>query len=94
MLMFIMEAFCLGVMGTAVGAILGSLLAVVLNAVQVPVPAGAQFFTMSSTLKFALETVRILGSMAVITLCCTVVSMIPSLKAARMKPVTAISHVG
>jgi len=94
MLMFIMEAFCLGVMGTALGAVLGSLLAVILNAVQVPVPTGAQFFTMSSTLKFALEPVRILTSMAVITLCCTVVSMIPSLKAARMKPVTAISHVG
>jgi putative ABC transport system permease protein len=94
MLMFIMEAFCLGVMGTAVGAVLGSLLAVILNVVQVPVPAGAQFFTMSSTLKFALEPARILVSMAVITLCCTVVSMIPSLKAARMKPVTAISHVG
>lgn len=94
MLMFLLEAFCLGAMGTAAGAVLGCLVALGMNALQLPVPQGAQFFTMSTTLKFALEPARILGGMVTITLCCTVVSLIPSFKAARMKPVTAISQVG
>ncbi len=94
MVMFVLEAFCLGVLGTAAGAVLGSFLALILNAMHLPVPAGIQFFTMSTTLKFALDPARILGGMAIITFCCTVISLIPSFKAARMRPVTAISHVG
>jgi putative ABC transport system permease protein len=94
MAMFVIEAFTLGVLGTAVGAGLGCLMALAVNALQIPVPEGAQFFTMSSTLKFAFEPGRIFGGAAVITLCCTLISLIPSFKAARMKPVTAMSHIG
>jgi ABC-type antimicrobial peptide transport system permease subunit len=57
------------------------------------VPEGAQFFTMSTTLRFALEPARIIGGAAVITVCCTLVSLIPSFQAARMKPVTAMTHL-
>jgi putative ABC transport system permease protein len=89
-----LEAFCLGAMGTAAGAALGCLVSLGMNALHLPVPQGAQFFTMSSTLKFSLEPARIFGGAAIITICCTLVSLIPSFKAARMRPVTAISHVG
>ncbi|HJT25239.1 MAG TPA: FtsX-like permease family protein, partial [bacterium] len=94
MSMFVLEAFCLGAMGTAAGAVLGCLIALLLNALHIPVPEGAQFFTMSTTLRFALEPGRILGAAVVITLCCTAVSLIPSFRAAKMKPITAMSHVG
>jgi ABC-type lipoprotein release transport system permease subunit len=94
MAMFVLEAFCLGVMGTAVGAVIGCLLAVFLNALHIPVPEGAQFFTMSTTLRFALDPVRVISGAAIITLCCTLVSLIPSFRAAKMKPITAMSHVG
>jgi ABC-type lipoprotein release transport system permease subunit len=94
MAMFVMEAFGLGVMGTAAGALLGCLVALLLNALHLPVPEGAQFFTMSTTLRFALDPARIISGAMVITFCCTFVSLIPSFKAARMKPVTAMSHVG
>jgi putative ABC transport system permease protein len=94
MLMFVLEAFFLGVLGTAAGAALGSLAALFLDSLRLPVPEGAQFFTMSSTLRFALDPARIFGGAAVITLCCTLVSLIPSFKAARMKPVTAMTHLG
>ena len=94
MVMFVMEAFCLGLMGTAAGAVLGCLLSLGLDAAQIPVPEGAQIFTMSNRLHFALDPVKIIGGALVITLCCTLVSLIPSFKAARMRPVTAISHVG
>jgi ABC-type lipoprotein release transport system permease subunit len=94
MMMFVMEAFCLGAMGTAAGALLGCLIALGLDALQIPVPEGAQFFTMSTHLRFALEPARIFGGAAVITLCCTLISLIPSFRAARMRPVTAITHLG
>jgi len=92
--MFVIETFCLGALGTATGALAGCLLALFLNALAIPVPEGAQFFTMSSTLQFSLDPGRIFGGAFVITLCCTAASLIPSFKAARMRPVTAISHVG
>ena len=94
MVMFVLEAFFLGAMGTAAGALIGCLVALALNAAQIPVPPGAQFFTMSTTLRFALEPVRIFGGALVVTLCCTLVSLIPSFKAARMRPVTAMSQIG
>jgi ABC-type lipoprotein release transport system permease subunit len=93
MIMFVLEAFCLGVMGTTVGASLGCLVATGLNILNLPVPEGAQFFTMSTHLRFALDPARILSGAGVITLCCTLISLIPSFKAARMRPVTAISHL-
>lgn len=91
--MFVIEAFCLGVIGTLTGAGLGSLGALGVGALHIAVPEGAQFFTMSSTLKFGFEPARILGAALIITLCTTAISLIPSLKAARMKPVTAMSHI-
>jgi len=94
MVMFVLEAFCLGAMGTAAGAVIGVLISMGLNAIHIPVPEGAQFFTMSTTLRFALDPARIIGGAMVITFCCTFVPLIPSFKAARMKPVTAMSHVG
>jgi ABC-type lipoprotein release transport system permease subunit len=92
--MFVIEAFCLSSLGTAIGALLGCLLAVFLNLLHLPVPEGAQFFTMSTTLQFALEPGRILGGAVTITACATLISLIPSFRAARMKPVTAMSHIG
>ncbi|HUO57112.1 MAG TPA: FtsX-like permease family protein, partial [bacterium] len=61
LVMFVIETFLLGVLGTAAGAFLGCLVAVFLNSLRIPVPEGAQFFTMSTTLRFALEPARIAG---------------------------------
>ena len=94
MMMFVFEVFCLSALGTSVGAGLGCLIALGLNVLSLPVPEGAQFFIMSTHLRFALEPGRIIGAAAFITLCCTVISLVPSFKAAKMKPITAISHLG
>jgi ABC-type lipoprotein release transport system permease subunit len=91
--MFVLEAFCLGVVGTCLGMLVGCLGALGVNSLHVAVPEGAQFFTMSSTLKFGFEPARILTGAAVITACTTLISIIPSLRAARMKPVSAMSHI-
>jgi putative ABC transport system permease protein len=93
MQMFVFEALLLGLFGTSSGAALGSLVAVFFNALHLPIPEGAQFFLMSSTMKFGFDPMRIFLSAGVITLCTTLISLIPSFKAARLKPVTAMSHI-
>lgn len=80
MAMFVMEAFCLGALGTAAGAVIGCIAALGLNALHLPVPEGAQFFTMSATLRFALEPARIIGGAVFITICCTLISLISTLR--------------
>jgi len=92
--MFVIEAFCLGLLGTSAGALLGTLAAALLNSLHLAVPTGAAIFLMSRTLHFAFEPGRILGGALVITACTTLIALIPSFKAARMKPVTAMSHLG
>jgi putative ABC transport system permease protein len=91
--MFVIETFLLGLAGTAAGAAIGGFFAFLLNLAKIGVPEGAQFFTMASTLNFAFEPGKIFAAGAIITLCVTLVSLIPAFKAARMKPVTAMSHL-
>ncbi len=93
--MFVIEAFCLGALGTALGALLGvPCIAAFLNSLHLGVPEGVRFFLMSSTVKFAFEPARIFGGAFIITACTTLISLIPSFRAARMKPVSAMSHIG
>jgi putative ABC transport system permease protein len=92
--MFVVEAFTLGGLGAVCGAILGLLAAGILNAAHVPVPHGAQMFLLSNTFKFTVDAAHVAAGMLVITACTTLIAIIPSLHAARLKPVTAMSHLG
>jgi putative ABC transport system permease protein len=58
------------------------------------VPQGVQMFLMSNTLKFSIDMSRVIGGMVIITGCTTLIAIIPSIHAARMKPITAMSHIG
>jgi putative ABC transport system permease protein len=92
--MFIIEAFTLSLLSTLLGTVVGLGLSVGLNALGLGVPKGAEMFLMSNTMKFAIDFGSIAFAMGVITVCTTLVSLIPSIHAARMKPVTAMSHLG
>jgi putative ABC transport system permease protein len=92
--MFVIEAFCLGAAGSLAGVLLGVLLSLGLNLLHLNVPEGLNWFLMSSTVKFAFEPARIFGGAFIITACTTLIALIPSFRAARMKPVTAMSHLG
>ncbi|MEO5970421.1 MAG: FtsX-like permease family protein [Bdellovibrionia bacterium] len=94
LVMFLIEAFTLGTSGTVLGAGIGILLALLLNVAQIHLPMGAQYILLSSTLKFAVDPSRILTGMLVITGCTTLISVIPSTQAARLKPITAMQHIG
>ncbi|NVJ05074.1 ABC transporter permease [Myxococcus sp. AM001] len=94
LLMFVFEAMLLGTLGTLAGASAGLVLCLAVNAMAVHVPEVVAVFIMSETLNLAVHPSSILGAMAFITACTTAISLIPSFLAARLKPVTAMHHIG
>ncbi|MBJ6763093.1 ABC transporter permease [Myxococcaceae bacterium JPH2] len=92
--MFLMEALTLGALGTLAGAGLGLLVCTLVNAAQIAVPKVVAVFILSETLTLAVSPKVMLGSMLFITACTTAISLIPSFLAARLKPVTAMHHIG
>ncbi|RJS27172.1 ABC transporter permease [Corallococcus sp. H22C18031201] len=92
--MFLLEALTLGSLGTLVGAGLGLIVCTLVNAAQIAVPKVVAVFILSETLNLAVSPKVILGSMLFITACTTAISLIPSFLAARLKPVTAMHHIG
>lgn len=94
MAMFLVEAGLLGLIGTAAGAVIGIGAAQGLNAAQLDLPGAARLFLMSNTLNVTIEPSAILWSVLSITLAVTLAAVLPARKAARLKPITAMHHVG
>jgi len=92
--MFVIEAFTLSGISTIAGTILGLLIAGGMNLLKIHVPHSVQLFLMSNTVHLVANPSRIMTGMLVITGCTTLISLIPSTHAARMKPITAIQHIG
>lgn len=92
--MFVFEALTLGALGTLAGALLGLAVCLSINAADIKVPDVVAVFIMSEKLNLAINPGSILGAMVFITACTTAISLIPSFLAARMKPVTAMHHIG
>lgn len=94
MLMFLIEAFVLALSGTVGGALIGLLLCGGANAAHIQVTESLRFLLMRDTLHFAVSFGAVAGSIALITFCTTAISVIPSYLAARLKPITAMHHIG
>ncbi|MFL5351339.1 ABC transporter permease [Archangium sp.] len=94
LVMFLLESLVLGLLGTAVGATVGLGVCLLINAVDPSVPVIVQVFILSDKLHLIVKPGSMIGAMAFITLCTTLISLIPSFLAARMKPVTAMHHIG
>jgi putative ABC transport system permease protein len=92
--MFLLESLMLGFLATAAGALGGTLLSSGLNALHVHLPLGAQLFLMSDHLHLAVHGSLLLKSIVAITLVTGVAALYPSLRAARLSPVVAMSHFG
>ncbi len=92
--MFLIEAFSLSVLGTFAGVAIGLVLAGLINLAHIHVPQAAQMFLMSNTLKLDVEFSHIFIGVGIITACTTLIAIIPSIHAARLKPITAMQHVG
>lgn len=94
LLMFLTEAFLLGVLSTGAGAAVGGVLAAVLNAANIGMPEMVQAVLMSDRLFLSVHLGSLLGAMFILTLATTFAALIPSFFAARLKPITAMHHIG
>jgi ABC-type lipoprotein release transport system permease subunit len=92
--MFLLECFQLGVLGTLAGALGGAAVAALVNAARIEVPLSVQLFLMSDTLHLAVHATTLLKAGFTITLITTLAALYPAYRAARLPPVSAMSHFG
>jgi ABC-type lipoprotein release transport system permease subunit len=92
--MFLFESFQMGVLGTVAGALGGSVVAGLLNAAKIKVPLSVQLFLMSDQLNLAVHLPALAQAIVTITLITTLAALYPAYRAARLPPVSAMSHFG
>jgi ABC-type lipoprotein release transport system permease subunit len=92
--LFMLESALLGLFGCASGALGASALAAALNAAAIPVPEAVQLFLSQEHLTFALHAGAAVSDVLLLTLVTVAASLAPALRAARLKPITAMHHIG
>ncbi len=92
--MFLLEAFILSFVATVLGVGLGAVLTSVFTAMKIPVSEGFQIFLMSDTLRMVVSADSVIKAMVIIPLLTTVGAFFPARRGAKLKPVTAMYHVG
>jgi putative ABC transport system permease protein len=92
--MFMLESLLLGLGGTLTGVLLGGGVAAFINSRQLVMPQGMQLFLMSDRLHLAVEPASLVFAVILITVISVVAAIYPSIRAARLRPVAAMSHFG
>jgi ABC-type lipoprotein release transport system permease subunit len=92
--MFVTEGFLMGLLGTVLGVVLGLGVSAAVNAATIVLPKGAQLVLMSDHVIITPTLGWVVFSVVFITGAITLISLVPSFLAARMKPISAMSHVG
>ena len=92
--MFLLECFQLGVLGTCAGAVIGAVVAALINLAGIEVPLSVQLFLMSDRLHLAVHGAALVQAGLAITLVTTLAALYPAYRAARLPPVSAMSHFG
>jgi ABC-type lipoprotein release transport system permease subunit len=90
----LLEAFLLGLGGALLGALLGAAVGAGLNAASIELPETMQYFLLQRNLHLAIHPGQVAIYVAFVTALTTVAAIWPSAYAARMRPVTAMHHVG
>jgi len=92
--MFVAEAFVLGLVATSAGAVLGLVIALVLNALAIDIPVDAvRAILLSDTLVLSVTARHMVESVAALTFFTVAAALWPSIRASRLQPVTAMQHV-
>lgn len=95
LLLFLTEAALLGLLGTGVGGLVGLGLTALIDAAHFHVPFEAvQVILMSDVLHLSVSVWHVLGAMGLFTLVTALSALLPSFRASRLEPVTAIHHAG
>jgi len=92
--LFVLETGLLGLAGATGGALGGALLAGLLNLVGISVAESMQFFLMQEKLHFLLEPGWIAWDVLLFTAVTVGAALPPAFRAARLRPVTAMHHIG
>jgi ABC-type lipoprotein release transport system permease subunit len=90
----LLETALLGVTGTAVGALVAAAIAAALNAAAIALPEAVQVFLASDRLTFLLVPGAIVRDVLFLSAITVAASWFPARRAARLRPVTAMHHVG
>jgi len=94
LVMFLVEAMMLSLAATVTGALVASGICLLINAQNFRAPEIVQVMLLSEHWYLKVEPSSVAFAVFLITLCASLVSLIPSFLAARMKPVTAMHHIG
>ncbi|HUK66061.1 MAG TPA: FtsX-like permease family protein [Anaeromyxobacteraceae bacterium] len=92
--LFVLEATLLGAVGATTGALAGVALSALVNAIQVAVPDSVQMFLMQQHLTLTVLGKTVLARALLILVLTGAAALVPALHAARLKPITAMHHVG
>jgi putative ABC transport system permease protein len=94
LVMIMLEAVLLGVFATTTGASLGALGAWGVDLADVAVPVDAmKFILLSDTLHLSVKASAVAASIVVLSLFTALASLWPALRAASLRPITALQHV-
>ncbi len=88
--MFVIEGFCLGILGTVIGNILGAIIIYILNASKITFD-----FAMHQGLILVanINPSDLLTISVIVIMVSVIASLQPAFKASRMEPITALRHV-
>ncbi len=92
--LILLETGLLGLGGTAAGALLAAAMAGALNAAGIRIPESMQIFLAQERLTFLLRPGVIASYVLFLSAVTVVASVFPARRAARLRPVTAMHHVG
>lgn len=92
--MFLAEALILSFVATITGALVAAGLCLLINAQHIRAPEVVQVMLLTEHWFLKIEPGSVVFAVALITGASMFVSLIPSFLAARMKPVTAMHHIG
>jgi ABC-type lipoprotein release transport system permease subunit len=92
--LFLLEAALLGTAGAVAGSLAGAGLAVALNGASIAMPEAVRALTLQQHLALELAPRSIAAYAGAIAGTTTLAALFPAWRAARLRPVTALHHVG
>lgn len=91
--LFLLEALLLGLFATTAGALLGSVVAIALDAADLIVPVDAvAAILLSDRLNLSVHLGDVLSAVAVLTALTGLSALWPAIRASRLQPITALGH--